>query len=725
MISESVLKQVAKAAGITESYKSAWGDDVEVRLDIIERILSGLGYNTKSEEALLESAKKLQALGGVLEDVIVAKENHPIHINLYIGASVRPADFTWEITTESGQKIKGEVKPHVLSDTREDDGKLTFALPYALEMGYHSFMLHRRRRTEPYTTTLIVAPQACYKQADLANGKKGWGTSIQLYCLKSEQNWGIGDFTDLKHLVEFIADNGGDFVGLNPIHSLYPAQPEAASPYSPSSRRWLNVIYTDVTALAEYHTCTEAKALVGSAEFRAKLAELRALNIIDYTGVTEAKLAAMQLVFADFAKLPADHPRVQAFDAFVAQGEESLQYQATFDALHAHLKSGDDNVWGWPVFPNQYRKFTNTAVAEFAKENAALIRFYMYLQWNAELQLAEVQQAASDKGMMLGLYRDLAVGVSEGGTDTWGNDGTLCPDLSIGAPPDILGPQGQNWGLVPLNPVSMRRASYKPFIDMLRANMRHCGALRIDHVLGLLRLWMIPKGESAENGAYVYYPVHDMLAILALESHRHQCAVIGEDLGTVPDEIVGLLADAGVHSYKVFFFETAEDGGFYSPAHYPAQSMATLCTHDMPTLKGYWHCEDLRMGEEIGLYRDKAQLAGLFESRAQDKQQIINSMDWHGVLPSHLTRDAMQLGMETALNHAMQQHLAAGASALLSLQLEDWLEMDKPVNIPGTVDEYPNWRRKLSATVEAMAQREDIRVLARSITAKRRQASEN
>ena len=214
--------------------------------------------------------------------------------------------------------------------------------------------------------------------------------------------------------------------------------------------------------------------------------------------------------------------------------------------------------------------------------------------------------------------------------------------------------------------------------------MKHCGALRIDHVLGLLRLWWIPTGKNATQGAYMYYPVEDMLSILALESHRHQCSVIGEDLGTVPDEIVELLSEAGVHSYKVFFFETSkEDGGYVSPKHYTQQSMATLCTHDMPTLRGFWHCDDLKMGQELGLYPDKNQLDDLFTNRLKSKQGILDSVAWHGYLPDGVGRDAQYVPMDSYLAEGLQQHVAAGSSALLSIQLEDWLEMDKPVNIPG------------------------------------------
>lgn len=337
---------------------------------------------------------------------------------------------------------------------------------------------------------------------------------------------------------------------------------------------------------------------------------------------------------------------------------------------------------GLAGFPEQYRRFDSAATQKFIKDNQEKVHLYMYLQWIADGQIKEAQALAEEKGMSVGLYRDLAVGVADSGSETWADNGNLVLDASIGAPPDVLGPLGQNWGLPPLNPEVLQATGYDAYIKLLRANMKHCGALRIDHVLGLLRLWWIPKGEKATEGAYLYYPVEDMLAILALESHRHQCSVIGEDLGTVPDEIVDILRDAGVHSYKVFFFETSkEDGGFISPKHYADQSMAALCTHDMPALRGFWHCDDLKMGREIGLYPNEEQLNGLFDDRLKCKQGILDSVRWHGYLPEGIGHDAQYVPMDAHLSEALQLHVAAGASALLSVQLEDWLQMDNPVNI--------------------------------------------
>ncbi|EEY45656.1 4-alpha-glucanotransferase [Vibrio mimicus] len=726
MNQDNALKQVAEMAKIADRYVSAWGSEAQVEDDTIRHLLASLGYDTSSDEALLQSAEKKHKKD-VVDPVLVVHHGAVIEVPLYLGVSARESEFDWRLQTEQGEVLEGYLQSQIVRDERAEGGPLVFALPNDLPLGYHTLLIARKRRKAPYEMTLIVTPQACYKQPALAQGKKLWGPSIQLYTLRTQHNWGMGDFGDLKQLVADIASRGGDFVGLNPIHALFPANPEGASPYSPSSRRWLNILYIDVSSVPEFALSAEAQQKVGSPEFQQRLQKVRDAHWVNYSEVAELKMSVLPLLFAEFKKRHLDKhsDRAHAFLNFVEEGGESLLHQAAFDALHAQLHAEDASVWGWPVFPEKYRRFDSAAVQKFIDEQKDQVHLYMYLQWIADAQIHEAQSLAEEKGMAVGLYRDLAVGVADSGSETWADQGNLLQDVSIGAPPDVLGPLGQNWGLPPLSPQVLQATAYDAYIKLLRANMKHCGALRIDHVLGLLRLWWIPKGENATKGAYIYYPVKDMLAILALESHRHQCSVIGEDLGTVPDEIVELLRDAGVHSYKVFFFETSkEDGGYVSPAHYAEQSMAALCTHDMPTLRGFWHCDDLKMGREIGLYPDEEQLQGLFDDRLKSKQGILDSVAWHGYLPAGVGRDATQVPMDSYLSEALQLHVAAGSSALLSVQLEDWLEMDKPVNIPGTVNEYPNWRRKLSMNLDEIFAREEVNRIAARLTEVRSKASQ-
>lgn len=724
MNEQSVLKKVAKMAKISDRYISAWGNEAYVKDETIEQLLSALGYDTTDDQTLLKSAQKRHKTEILAPVKVIKDPQQPIEIELNLGLTVRESEFSWQVITENGEVLEGYLQSQVIKDERSNGGALIFQLP-KLPLGYHQLTVTRKRRKNPYQMTIIITPESCYKQSSLLKGEKLWGPSIQLYTVRTAYNWGIGDFGDLKQLITEVASRGGDFIGLNPIHALFPANPEGASPYSPSSRHWLNIMYIDVTAIPEFVLSSAAQQKVGCIKFQQRLKSVRKDEWVNYSEVAALKLSVLPLLFKEFEirHLSKETERAEAFHDFVAQGGESLQHQAAFDALHAHLHQQDPSVWGCPVFPNKYSKFSNIEVHQFITQNRSLVESYLYYQWIADTQINEAQQFAEECGMSVGLYRDLAVGEANSGSASWADNGHLVLDASIGAPPDVFGPLGQNWGLPPLNPQVLKNSGYAPFIALLRANMKHCGALRIDHVLGLLRLWWVPKNKTAAEGAYIYYPVEDLLAILALESHRHQCAVIGEDLGTVPDEIVDILASSGIHSYKLFFFEVAEDGGFFSPTHYTEQSMSALCTHDMPTLRGFWHCEDLRMGKELGLYPDPVQLKALYDERLRSKQEILNSLAWHGLLPEGVGKDAAFVPMDSYLSEALHLHLAAGSSALFSVQLEDLLEMDMPVNIPGTVNEYPNWRRKLSVNIDDIFQKKSVNRLAKQMTQLRLKAS--
>lgn len=541
---------------------------------------------------------------------------------------------------------------------------------------------------------------------------------MQLYTLCSANNWGVGDFGDLKSMLVDIGRRGGAFIGLNPIHALYPANPESASPYSPSSRRWLNVIYIDVNAVEDFQRSEEAQAWWRMPTTQQTLKQAREADWVDYSTVTALKMAALRMAWKRFAVR--DDEQMAAFRYFVTQEGESLYWQAAFDAIHAHQVQEDELRWGWPVWPEAYRSVDSPAVKTFCEEYRDEVDFYLWLQWLAYTQFAACWETSQGFKMPVGLYRDLAVGVAEGGAETWCDRELYCLKASVGAPPDILGPLGQNWGLPPMDPHIMAARAYEPFIELLRANMQNCGALRIDHVMSMLRLWWIPYGETADQGAYVHYPVDDLLSILALESQRHQCMVIGEDLGTVPVEIVSKLRNSGVYSYKVLYFENDHEKNYRAPQAYPEQSMAVATTHDLPTLRGYWESGDLTLGKTLGLYPDEEVLRGLYQDRELAKQGLLDALHTYGCLPKRAGRKASLMSMTPVLNRAMQRYIADSHSALLGLQPEDWLDMAEPVNIPGTSYQYKNWRRKLSASLEAMFADERVNKLIKDLDKRRR-----
>lgn len=725
----TLIEELAAAKGIASDYVDAWGHPALVSPESKAAMLRAMGYHVDDDEALLEQlqTEERQHWLRPLDPVQVVRVGEPFAIEIRLPIDFVNDELDWTLHLEGGSVSRGVMTPI--------DGELVgvaefvdlecqayrVAFAPVTEAGYHTLNIGEEGYEEPLgQMRLIVVPASCYKQPAIANGRKVWGPSVQLYCLRSRRNWGIGDFSDLGMLVEKLADWGAHFVGLNPIHALYPANPESASPYSPSSRRWLNVAYIDVEAVPEFQANTALKAEVASADFQRHLATLRASDDVVYTAVTQTKMVMLRKVF-DQAVLTAD--RQAALDAFVAEGGDSLLQQATFDAIQASLYAEGQNAWGWPAWPSELQEYHLPAVAAWADAHAHDVAFFLYLQFVADEQLADADRRARAAGMVMGIYRDLAVGVSEGSTETWANRELYCTQASVGAPPDILGPLGQNWGLPPMNPGKLFELAYQPMIDLLRANMRSCGALRLDHVMALLRLWWVPPAESAAKGAYIYYPVHDLLGILALESHRNQCLIIGEDLGTVPEGIDVTLKESGVHSYKVFFFERSkQDGGYISPTHYAEQAMSALTTHDMPTLKGFWQCDDLALGRQLGLYPDEEVLARLYADRHEAKQRILDSLHAHGVISDKISRDVNWVGMSTDLNHGMQIHMARGHCALFSTQLEDWLEMDKPVNVPGTSTEYPNWRRKLSRDLEDLFADKALAALASQMSRARDEA---
>ena len=731
-MTQQLLQQLVEMRGIETQYVDAWGKPATIAESSKAKLLNTLGYDTSSDEKI--QSQITQDIKSVwlspLNPVQVVRNTQEINLAVRLPIELVNDDHTLTVTCENGDVLTHQFTPvdqEMTTMAHIDDVEFheyVVTLPLDLPLGYHDVALSADD-DEFARSRLIVAPEACYTPNEIKEGKKIWGLSVQLYCVRSEKNWGIGDFSDLALLIEKAAGVGADFIGLNPIHALYPANPNACSPYGPSSRRWLNYLYIDVTAIDGYDDAS-VQTVVNSDEFKATLEHARNVEHVDYEAVAHVKLAALKAVFDvyDAKYLRKSTKQNKAFKAFVEAGGESLDMLAVYDALQSHLKAEGKDSWGWPVFPQDYKDYYNPAVAKFKSANEQDVKFYLFLQWIAAQQLELASNKATDAGMTIGLYRDLAVGVSEGSAEIWGNKDLYCTGASVGAPPDILGPLGQNWGLPPMDPRKLYEQGYQPIIDLFASNMASSGSLRIDHVMALLRLWWVVKGDNAKDGGYVYYPVDDLLGILALESHRNQSLVIGEDLGTVPEEIRSKLADNGVYSYRVFFFEQAEDGGFFSPSHYPVQSMSTLTTHDMPTLIGYWHCLDLELGKEIGLYPTEEILQTLYADRHENKQAILDTLHGHGSIGDNVGRDVNHTGMNRELNNGMQVHMAGGSSALLSLQLEDWLEMDKPVNIPGTFDEYPNWRRKLTENIESMFDRHDINELASKLTHARKQASQ-
>lgn len=663
-----------KNAGINDFFYDATGEKKTISLKARTEVLAA--FNGLYQGNFKPRSKLQESLGDVLVYYPEDEQNLLLDEKC-IGAS-------WILILENGSKLTGKV----------GDGFALNSINFkqVLEFGYHKLTLKLKKITA--TATLISAPKKAYLPQQLENKQKLFGSCVQLYTLKSERNWGVGDFADLYDFIEKFALNGGDFVGINPIHALFPANPSSISPYSPSSRSWTNIIYLAPDIISGSDSA-KFQDFINNDLFQQELAQCKAKDWIDYPAVMRIKLSALKVLFELFLE---NNEAKDEFSAYCAHHGESLHIQASFDALHAFLASQQENQYGWSNWAEKYQSYQSPAVKKFIKANPKEVEFYAWLQWQAHLQLDRCYKLCQKLNLPIGLYRDLAVGVSPSGAETWADKSLYCLDISVGAPPDVLGPQGQSWGLSPLNPHVLKRRAYQPFIQMIRANMQSCGALRLDHIMGLMRLWWIKQGDSAKNGVYVQYPLDDLLAILTLESVRHQCLIIGEDLGTVPDEIVAKLKNAQILSYKVFYFEFDNEGKSKALSDYTCQSMATLSTHDLPTVRGYWSEHDFYLGEKYGVYPDPKILQQLIEARRNAKQQFLNRLTenelaFSGDISGHSKY------ISTAFNHTLQSYLAKVNSALLGLQPEDWLDMLDPVNIPGTSDEYPNWQRRLSRNI--------------------------
>jgi (1->4)-alpha-D-glucan 1-alpha-D-glucosylmutase len=723
------LERLCALVGMACEFHDIWGTLHRVPDESLRALLAELGVEaaTPDQTARAEHDALAARWHAVLPPVAaVGCDVRPWRVLVRL-PEAGPARLRWRLELEGGARHKGEAEFARLPETERAtlDGATYVAreleLAVALPMGYHRLRLDDADAARDVLgeTLIVAAPARCYRPRALADGGRVWGPAVQLYALRSERNWGMGDYGDLLRLVEQWAALGAAIVGLNPLHALFPHNPPHASPYSPSSRLLLNVLYLDVEAVDDFRECEAAQRLVHSAQFQARLARLREAELVDYPGVAAAKYEVLELLYAHFRErqLGPGLPRGDAFRAFQARGGEVLRRHALFEALQEALHAADASVWGWPVWPEDYRDPDGEAAKRFAAERLERIEYYEYLQWQAERQLSRAAARGEALGLEVGLYLDLAVSVDRAGSDTWAHRFCYASGASVGAPPDDFNLNGQDWGLPPLRPDRLRAQRYELFVEVLREGMRNAGALRIDHVMGLMRLYWIPQGASARDGAYVYYAFDELLAILALESHRNRCMVIGEDLGTVPDEVRDKLARAGVLSYRLLYFERDAAGEFKPPAAYRREALVAVSTHDLPTLAGWWQGRDLALRAELGLFPSEAMRARQEAGRREDRPRLLGALERAGLKPEGASAEVA--GFSAELAEAVHAYVAATPARVMMLQLEDALGLTVQVNLPGTVEQHPNWRRKLPIGLETLQGDARVTGLARRIARER------
>ena len=702
------LKTLADACGIGDAYHDIWGGHHLTSTYTRQALLTAMHFpldKIVDAPAALLTEITAAAQQRSLPPVLVVRAGEVIRIHHALPA------WRWTLTLENGATTSGQCAAA---------GELE--LPPIDTIGYHR--IEFRQADARHLLPLIVVPQQCHQPAAIQDGGRIWGLTVQLYGVRSQRNWGIGDFTDLAKLIELTAKAGGAIVGVNPLHALFPHNPAHISPYSPSQRSFVNVLYLDIDAVPELATCAEAKRRLASADFLTRLQTLRAATLVDYVGVAQAKFEILELLFQHFLANMATGgcARAAAFNAWrTAQGEE-LERHALFEALQAHFYAADSAAWGWPAWPAEYRDPAAPAVASFATQHAEAVTYHAWLQWLADGQLAAVAVRARACGMAAGLYQDLAVGTNPGGAEAWNWQDVLANGAHAGAPPDEINLMGQDWGLPPFVPHRLRDVAYAPFIDILRANMKHAGALRIDHVMGLMRVFWVPEGIPASEGAYVHYPFEDMLGIVALESQRNQCLVIGEDLGTVPDGFRPRLAECGVLSYHPLIFERYPDGNFHLPADMPAQALVAASTHDLPSLRGYWHGEDLDIRADLNLFPSEELRQRLIVERDWDRGRLLWALEQENLLPAGAEKDPASMpDITSATVTAIHTYLARSPAQILVVQPEDIFGVMEQPNLPGTLEhQHPNWQRKLPVLLEEWERQSDFRKLCSAVRAARR-----
>ena len=704
------LRQLSARLGVAASYHDFWGQLRQLDAQQLSGFVAAMGIDAHDDDAAERALRQLDddAAAHPLPRVQGMRRSAPEALR--VDRSV-PAGAAWTLHGEEGETWQGSV-------TAAADGGQVITLPDPLPLGYHRLQLH----APASECTLIVCPDRCHAPAGLDSGERWWGPTVQLYALRSARNWGMGDFTDLQATLELAAAEGAAFVGINPLHALFPHDPERASPYSPSSRIALNAMYLDVEAISEFLGCTAARTRVRSGDFQCMLQRLRDTPQVDYAGVAAAKRPVLELLYRHFrdTELAHDTARAQAFRRFQQQGGAWLRAHALFDALQAHLHAIDPSLWGWVCWPAEYRDANSPEVAAFEREHLERVEFFEYLQWQCDVQLAAVATRARTLHLPLGLYRDVAVGVNEGGSETWGRPRLYGLGMSAGAPPEAFNPAGQSWGLPPMVPSRLREQAYQPFSELLRENMRHAGALRLDHAMALRRLFWVPSGEGAQAGTYVSYPFEDLLNVLALESVRNQCLVIGEDLGTVPEGFREAVAARGVLSYCPLYFERTHDGRFPAPADWRPQALGVVGTHDLPTLRAWWRGDDIETRSAFGLYPDDQQRQNQIVERAQERVRLLLALEAEGLMPEGGSVNPGAIDdTDPRLTDAVYTFLGRGRSQLVGVQFEDVIQQLEQVNVPSTTeDTYPNWRVKLKLPLEEIG----VDARWRSVAARLREA---
>jgi 4-alpha-glucanotransferase len=598
--------------------------------------------------------------------IVVRGDEHApgVHVAVPDGLALR-----WEILAEQRIAEGSAISPRL-------------ALPQELPVGL--FRLHVAAANGlDEEAVLIVCPRRAYQGKKTAP-RRMWAPAVQLYGVRSARNWGHGDFTDLRALIDLAADLGASGVGLNPMHALFDDRPAEPSPYFPNSRLFLNPLYIDLDAVPEFPG-------LGVAGLGQRIKALRTAAMVDYGAVADAKMRALRLAYASFLQSGSPDRR-RTFDRFRRLRGSTLTRFACFEVLRRKFNAP---WWEWP---SPWRAGDASALDQLRQSEAAEVGFFEFVQWLAHAQLDRCRARTRERGLPIGLYLDIAVGVRRDGFDAWCDQDAILSGMAIGAPPDALNLSGQDWGLAAFNPVALEDRQFEPYRRMLQASMYYAGAIRLDHVLGLNRLFIVPDGRLADRGTYIRCPFEALLAVTVLASVTAKCVVIGEDLGTVPENFRATLADWGLWSYQVMLFERSPGGDFAPPESYRENALVTFATHDLPTYAGWRSKHDLAVKQALGMDAGESD---------EERQAAFDALG-----------RALKVGFGEPIDFAsLARFLADAPSRLLVVSMEDLLGVIEQVNLPGTIDSHPNWRRRLPVVLEKLRDQPGVLAVAGAMRA--------
>jgi len=702
---EDPLVRLAHRAGLQTRWRDAWKRPQALSTGALRTVLNALDLPCRTAGECQASLARLVAEDATqpLPPLITADQGSPVAVPWTHTLSQRP----YRLECEDGTIVEG---------IAHRTGEGTMEIAPIDQWGYHRLLLG------DIETTIAVAPRRCFGIADaLADSlrpmptRRPWGLAVQLYSLRRSAATGMGDLTALAHCAEAAAQAGADAIAINPLHAGFAGLAERYSPYAPSSRLFFNALYADPACVFGQHAVEQA---VTALRLGNALSTAEASPVIDWPTLAPMRYAVLRWLWEHRDALLTLQQQ-QAFAAFGARGGKALFAHACFEAIQAEpLATGlRAEAADWRNWPLTLRTPDDPAVAAFATSHADAVGYHEFLQWLTAEGLAVAQRRARAAGMAIGVIADLAVGTDPAGSHAWMRQQEILGGFHAGAPPDLYNPRGQDWGVAVFSPRGLRRSGYAAFIEMLRANLAHAGGLRIDHVLGLARMWIVPAGAAATAGAYLTYPMDDLLRLVAIESWRHRAIIIGENLGTVPEAFNAALSARGVYGIDVLWFEREPDAcdtsdtpnmapaaaaPFLPPDQWPRDAVATTSTHDLPTIAGWWRGTDIAWRARLRLLGTNETEAGLIAERATERSSLWQAMCRHGVAAGE------EPPVDRAPVEAILRWLSRVSTPLRLVPAEDLLALREQPNIPGTVTGHPNWRRRLDVDVLAMFRRDDV-----------------